>query len=605
MPGTAASNLQSRAHAKARPSANARAASLVANTPVLFRLPLIPNAPTQELPATFADTTAGLPTAQLSAVTAGAVTAGASVVAASQASASAASPQTEATAHAVPTRTWWEHWSSGIVLIVLLIALATASILAWQGGGKSNEKLLADTETSSEKPFESLSDLSSIEVPKLGESKLSTATPAAEVLTLPALKSSPATNSQASLQNNSMQPETANEDTNGSDAEDASSLIPSGPMGLSFDAPTESTKLASKPEATLTPESHATASLQSPVVKPQEPLFKDEPTATRSSVSAQPASTPSTMNSGAMNSGAPKSTATGGSPAMWDSSSLNPTDKPSTSGQGLSLELSSPTKPASDSNTLGAATKPEATTTTPALLTSQPASTPASTTSTTIQPTPSATGPAIPSNINYAGKTSTPELDRAALIATFRQYSSTDMTAPPIDATANRYRAPATSTPGLQSPSSPAGTAASMVGFTQQPAQHQTQQQFTQQPTQQPNYALQPNQQNQPQQNQTLQYPTQQFQNQYAPQGQQPLYQQQQFQPQQTQQAPAQQSFNQQMPFGTQPTTAPQFTAPNANLNNIGLINNGTTANTSNGYYIPPTAPTNSQPNSLSYPSLR
>ena len=68
MPRTASSQVQSRSSTKARPSANVRAGNLVANTPVLFRLPAIPTAPAQDLAVTFSETAASLPTATLAAV---------------------------------------------------------------------------------------------------------------------------------------------------------------------------------------------------------------------------------------------------------------------------------------------------------------------------------------------------------------------------------------------------------------------------------------------------------------------------------------------------------------------------------------------------------
>jgi len=557
-------------------------------------LPLIPNLPTQELSVAFSDTATGLPTAQLSAV-ANATVAGAALATSSSApiaSAFVTNSPTDTSAHAAPARTWWEHWSSGIVLIVLLIALATASILAWQGGGKPNEKLLADTE----KPSESLSDLSAIEVPKLDIPKLDVPS-----LAFPTLKPKPASGTQASLQHSTFYQGNATEVASENTSEDAASLIPSGPIGLSFGASSDSTNSALQPETMLKPEPHATASLQSPVVKPQEPLFKDEPTTARATISAQPASTPNSMNS----------STSGGSPAIWDSSSIKPTDKTSAASQGLSLELSSPTKAGSASNTLGTASKPVTATNTPGMLISHLTTAPTSTTgSSTNATTSSPNGTAVPTNLQYAGKTTTPELDRAALIATFRQYSSSDIMGPPVDATANRYKttAPTTSTLG---PQSQAGVAASMVGFNQQPlpTQQPIQQQPSQQTTQQTNYTLQSPLQNQtPQyqhQYQPNQYQQPQYQNQY-PQTQNPQGQYQQGQYQLT---PNQQMLNQQTPSGAQTPTSQQFAAPYTGSLNTGSFNTGINANTGNGYYIPPTVPTHTQPNiptnTLSYPSLK
>lgn len=560
MPGTA-SKLQSRAHAKARPSAAARPTNLVANTPVLFRLPIIPNVPTEELGSAFAESTIQLPTATLAAVSMPAATASmAGPVASSPAQAVAPATTTSAVAeteaHVAPNRSWWEHWSSGIVLIVLLIALATASILAWQGNDKSGEKLLADEKA------QSLTDLSAIEVPKLDVPKLE----------LPTSKSDSAT-----AQNKSLHSELT--------LDEESSLIPDAASSLTFDPPTQPAapqpELA-KPMLETKPEPHATASLQSPIVKQQEPLFKDEPKTATATLSAQPASSQL------------KTKSTGDSPAIWDSSSNKPAQS-SDLQLGPSLELSDPSKTESPS-TKSTAAKPatgspttSGATSTPALLTSQSNSTATSTTSTESTP--------VPTNMQYAGKTATPELDRAALFATFRQYSSADMTAT-ADASTNRYKATGaaattgTTAPPNGFPTSPSGAPTSMVGYTQSPLAP-TQPNYTLQtaPNSAPNMQTNPAQQYQPQQYPsqqlpTQQYPTQQPQQQF--QGQQPQPQQQ-YQGQQYQAQP----YN-----GGMPATAPQqFTAPN----------------TGNGYYIPPVTSSNTQPNvapqtnpnTLNYPSLK
>jgi len=50
-------------------------------------------------------------------------------------------------------RSWWEHWSSGVVLILLIIALVTASILAFNDSGSIDPSLLAEL---GDKPIETL-----------------------------------------------------------------------------------------------------------------------------------------------------------------------------------------------------------------------------------------------------------------------------------------------------------------------------------------------------------------------------------------------------------------------------------------------------------------
>lgn len=49
-----------------------------------------------------------------------------------------------------PVKSWWEHWSSGIVLILLVIALVTASIVAFSDAGSvSDLDVVADAEQAS------------------------------------------------------------------------------------------------------------------------------------------------------------------------------------------------------------------------------------------------------------------------------------------------------------------------------------------------------------------------------------------------------------------------------------------------------------------------
>ncbi len=555
MPGTA-SKLYSQAQAKARPSAaargsvNARATSLVANTPVLFRLPLIPNAPAQKLDAAFGESVQ-LPTATLAAV-----------VASAPAAASVAAAETETAHHVEPTRSWWEHWSSGIVLIVLLIALATASIMAWQGGDKPSEKLLADTEADTE--TQSLTDLSAIEVPKLTTPKLDLTTKKYD---------------SANDQNNSLHRDTQ--------LSEELSLIPSESSSLSFDPPAERAAQASNAPAAnsasaLKPDSHATASLQSPIVKQQEPLFKNEqPTAT-ATISAQPASSATQINA----------SPTGASPSLWDSSSKKPLGS---STESAPQDLSTG-KDSDASLQLSGSISGIASPNTPALLTSQT--------------TPETAAPAIdssveqhsvPSNLQYAGKTATPELDRAALFATFRQYASAgtsagttantnNMAAANTSSTANslntanpnRYatNTPMTSANGSTPTSGANGVPTSMVGYSQQPPAMQ------QSGLPQPNFTLQSNSGSSPTANQ--QYSSQQFQpTQYSNQ----QYQTQPLLPQYQSQPNA--SGSPQLP------PAQQFTAPNSG----------------NGYYVPPVQSVNpnstgaairggSGTNALSYPSL-
>lgn len=582
MPGTASSQIQSRSNSKARPSANVRAANLVANTPVLFRLPAIPNSPAQNLAVAIVAGTASLPAATLSSV--------------AQSSAQATSTTAEVANEAMPDlqvsqqRTWWEHWSSGIVLIVLLIALATASILAWQGNSKSNSKLMADTKNE----IELSSDLSNIEVPKFNNSKLE-------------LPVSTKSNASADKQETS----SLQRSTTHREHADDLSLTPEGVLSRNLDAP------ATFVPAAL-PEPHATASLQQPVVKSQEPLFGDEgPAPTKPNISGQPASTSTQLNS--------PNTA---NPSVWDSSksSSQPSNKPLTldlsgtnsSGAGVTTEL-----------TINTSNRVSATLTSQATTTTNPAE-----------------SSLVPANMQYAAtKTATPELDQAALFASYRQYATTDMSAP-AESVGNRYKS--TANVGSQTPPGTAtGIAAVGVGYTQpQPTQPQsTHAQYSPPANSQPapasnNYTLQPNQNSLPNvaaQSQTTlpqytapasqipqyqlpQYQNQQYQNQqYAPQNQsQPLYAPQ-TQPN-TQypnsvQSSNSQGLSQQYPGAQVPYNGPQAASqPNAMQLPPGPIGgygyapsnspNGTAggvpSNTSNRGTLNP-----GSSNPLSYPSLR
>ncbi len=76
-----------------------------------------------------------------------------------------------------PTRTWWEHWSSGVVLILLIIALVTASIIALNDSGKAKpEHLASQAETSMVDEF----DLSGISIPAVSIPVAPAIVPAAE-----------------------------------------------------------------------------------------------------------------------------------------------------------------------------------------------------------------------------------------------------------------------------------------------------------------------------------------------------------------------------------------------------------------------------------------
>lgn len=64
-------------------------------------------------------------------------------------------------------RSWWDHWSSGVVLILLIIALITASIMAFNDGSATDPEMLVDqpAELGADDQF----SLDSIQVPDVKE----------------------------------------------------------------------------------------------------------------------------------------------------------------------------------------------------------------------------------------------------------------------------------------------------------------------------------------------------------------------------------------------------------------------------------------------------
>lgn len=159
MPGTASSPLHSRTSAKARPSAATRAANLIANTPVLFRLPAIQHLSAQAGQSAIVASEKGESTER------SAPQQPFSPKCRKRLSVRPSWPMPAVVTHPGPQRSWWEHWSSGIVLIVLLIALATASILVLRGSGEP--KYIADVDKTQSVSSNSLSTLSNIEVPHI------------------------------------------------------------------------------------------------------------------------------------------------------------------------------------------------------------------------------------------------------------------------------------------------------------------------------------------------------------------------------------------------------------------------------------------------------
>lgn len=173
-----------------RPSATVRDMS-VENAPVLFRLPVIPPHAGATAAAPHHDSTtttrtppqstqgSTTPQATVSVSSAVAIEAGGgSPMAASETKenswnsgngkegliepAIVTAPMTDGRPAQVRTQSWWEHWSSGVVLILLIIGLVTASILALNDDGKARvEQLAGEPLSASLDEF----DLSNITIP--------------------------------------------------------------------------------------------------------------------------------------------------------------------------------------------------------------------------------------------------------------------------------------------------------------------------------------------------------------------------------------------------------------------------------------------------------
>ncbi len=358
MPGSASSQ-QTKGSAKARPSANVRAANLIGNTPVLFRLPALDITPDRtsteahvDTPVSLNTTSASAPSAvampmasmataslagtHMGAGTPGAVASMANPPLASKTDAARAPEVRDSNApldnetESTVTRTWWEHWSSGVVLLMLLIALATASLIAIQGAGSKANNWMADNPESVSEPVITDGDLTPVDkshAPSL-------------TLSLPsdsnAVKNVPADASQAQGSEESLA-------SSGSllDADTVVPAMPRAPELRTADAKNATAAGSGRPSE------KASVSLQAPLANPSQNLLDLElPGPASSSV---PASQVSTGNSDGMNSSAPNT---------WDSSKRDSSD-----------ELSTPTLQFNDPESLSNIGKPIGELSVPGLLT--------------------------------------------------------------------------------------------------------------------------------------------------------------------------------------------------------------------------------------------
>lgn len=130
---------------RSRSSSRGLPQGLLETTPVLFRLPSVQVHP---LP-----TVAELPSAALQFTQ----------IEASPSSQPAATPvsiENQPTTAVEEKQSWWEHWSSGVVLIVLLIALYVTSMLVMKGRSQKPNNTLAND-------VSDFGELAGIEVPQI------------------------------------------------------------------------------------------------------------------------------------------------------------------------------------------------------------------------------------------------------------------------------------------------------------------------------------------------------------------------------------------------------------------------------------------------------
>jgi hypothetical protein len=132
---------------RSRPSSRLQPQNLLETTPILFRLPSVPSHPlplVEDLPpAAFQQAQADVPTPMPTAPVTPAV-----------------SIDSKPTVTTEDKQSWWEHWSSGIVLVVLLVALYMTSILVIKSRSQKPSDTMADEKTET-------GDLANIEVPQI------------------------------------------------------------------------------------------------------------------------------------------------------------------------------------------------------------------------------------------------------------------------------------------------------------------------------------------------------------------------------------------------------------------------------------------------------
>lgn len=128
---------------RSRPSSRLQAQTMLETTPVLFRLPSVhmqPLPPVADMPTESLMEFAAAPEANPTHA---------------PLPVSIASQPMEADE---PPRTWWEHWSSGVILILLLVAAYFACIAVLRSRGRAGSNTIA-TDSSSKNQFGDLADM--------------------------------------------------------------------------------------------------------------------------------------------------------------------------------------------------------------------------------------------------------------------------------------------------------------------------------------------------------------------------------------------------------------------------------------------------------------
>jgi hypothetical protein len=374
MPGTASTRNTDRG--SSRPSAVARAINK--NTPVLFRLPLVETKHGDaEVNLDGSDLSHGeqlavdvehvaAATVQTASNTA-AVTPpviASSLTEPEQAAPTLPPPQASITAESKSGHGWWEHWSSGIVLILLIVALVAASVIALNDSGSSIDQL-ADVDSPSDGDF----DLTNLQIPDIqvsmppaivesSQPNQSQATPDSLALELPEAQPvvvEPASQSK-NLPRQNLQPETVQLENPSQGAAlqltpNSNSLIVSevefptpqatsnGPLPLDAPAAVSNSPVAENlPPQTIAAQPtnpQPLATLSTPVGTPAPPLFAEP--AGRPSNNGDPDVPSLTVASPAGLEGSTQ----GGSPTLYDGAGTN-IGQPSTSDDGTYRTASGP-----------------------------------------------------------------------------------------------------------------------------------------------------------------------------------------------------------------------------------------------------------------------